>query len=218
MFQAHLDSALTEMGITKNEFSELMIRLMDYGVITRNESQIEGMLYDRFLRCQSLVEHYLTVIKVRLLHDSQFCYVRLFPPGASVPGMVDDEHCNTTMGFRTRPTQLEVAVMLVLRVEYEKALREGLIDDQGQVLISLESLSLAMNNLLKRPLPDNHHERKQLLKRLKHLRLVQFNTDLEQPSDEFWLTIQPSVTSFVNDDVLADLLEQFNSSNQEEPA
>lgn len=208
MFQVELDSALAEKGISTDEFSELMIRLMDYGVITRGESQVETLLYDRFLRCQALVESYLNIIKVRLLHDSQFCFVRLFPPGASVPGMVDDEHVKNTTGFRLRPSQIEIAVMLVLRVEYEKALREGLIDDQGQVLVSLESLSLAMKNLLKRPLSDNHQERRQLFKRLRHLRLIHYNADLEQPAEEVWFSIQPSITSFVNDDVLADLLSQ----------
>ena len=59
-----------------------------------------------------------------------------------------------------------------------------------------------MKNLLKRSLPDNQTERKNLFKRLRQLRLVHFNSDMDLDSAESWLRIQPAITSFVNDDVL----------------
>ncbi len=208
MFNTAIQEALNTSHITQNEFSELIIRLLDYGVITREESQIENILYDRYLQCADLVEDYLSVIKVRIQHDRKFCFVRIFPPGATVPGMPDEEHSAFNGGFRARPTQQEVAVILALRVEYEKALREGMVDDKGCVMLPMESLAIALKNLLKRSLPEAAGDRKSIFKRLRQLRLIHFNSETELDSAESWLSIQPSITSFVSDEVLEQLYPQ----------
>jgi len=179
---------------------------LDYGVISRDESQIEAGLYDRYLLCQEAIESYLSVIGVRIQHDRQFAFVRIYPPGATVPGLIDEQHSPFNSGFRARPSQQEVAVILVLRAEYEKALREGQVDDKGRVMLSLEALAIAMNHLLKRSLPEGQIERKNLFRRLRQLRLIQLNIDDDFDSQESWISIQPAITSFVSDDVLNALL------------
>ena len=212
---AHLHAALKDVSVELDDFSELLIRLLDYGVISRDESQIEGLLYDRFLQCEELVEDYLSVLMLRLQHDRRFCFVRVFPPGAEIPGIVTDEHVPFNNGFRVKPSQQDVAVILTLRVEYEKALREGQVDDKGCVLLSLEGLIIALQNLLKRTLPELLGERKALFKRLKQLRLIQFHADVDIDSADMWMTIHPSITSFVNADVLEQLYPmQEHASNE----
>ena len=205
MFAEKIEEELRELGINADEFSELLIRLLDYGVLCRDESQIEGLLYDRYLQCSDLIEDYLSVIKIRIQHDSRFSFVRIFPPGAAVPGMADDDHSAFNSGFRQRPSQQEVALILVLRVEYEKALRDGQVDDKGCVMLALEGLAIAYKNLLKRPLPDTASERKSLFKRLRQLRLIRYDTEHELDFGEGWISIHPSITRFVNDEVLASL-------------
>ena len=205
MFAEKIEEELRELGINADEFSELLIRLLDYGVLCRDESQIEGLLYDRYLQCSDLIEDYLSVIKIRIQHDSRFSFVRIFPPGAAVPGMADDDHSAFNSGFRQRPSQQEVALILVLRVEYEKALRDGQVDDKGCVMLALEGLAIAYKNLLKRPLPDTASERKSLFKRLRQLRLIRYDTEHELDFGEGWISIHPSITRFVNDEVLVSL-------------
>ena len=205
MFAEEIAEGLSEQGISAEEFSELLIRLLDYGVLCRDESQIESQLYDRYLQCSELVEDYLSVIKMRIQHDSRFCFVRIFPPGAVVPGLADDDHSAFNSGFRQRPSQQEVALILVLRVEYEKALRDGQVDDKGCVMLALEGLAIAYKNLLKRPLPDTAVERKNIFKRLRQLRLIRYNTEQELDFAEGWISIHPSITRFVNDEVLVNL-------------
>ena len=73
-----LETALIHEGITLTEFSELTLRLVDYSVICRDESQIEQNLYDRFLRIEPLIRDYLSVLHIRLLHEVQFQYVRAY--------------------------------------------------------------------------------------------------------------------------------------------
>ncbi|GAA6151256.1 DUF4194 domain-containing protein [Pseudoteredinibacter isoporae] len=214
MFNQMLQQALKEQAIRPEDFSELMIRLLDYGIINRDESQVEASLYDRYLQCQDLVDDYLSVIGVRIEHDEQFCSVRLYPPGASAPNLQDEEHSPFNQGFRHRPNQMEMALILVLRVEYEKSLREGLVDDKGCVLISMEEIAISLNNLLKRKLPDGLQERKQLFRNLRQLRIIRFNTDSSTEEAENWISIQPGISSLVNHEVLAQLDPELATDNQ----
>lgn len=217
MINALLNDALEKLNVSPDAFSELLIRLLDYGVICRDESLIEEQLYDRYLQCQSLIEDYLLPLKVRIQHDKKFAFVRVYPPGSVVPGLADQEDQPFSQGFRTRPNQQEIAVILVLRAEYDKALRDGQIDENGCVLISLEALSIALNNLLKRQLPDNSVDRKQLFRRLRQLRLINFNNDEFGEGDESWLRIRPGITSFVSEAVLSALKATTLTDSDENP-
>src|SRR5699024_8142794 len=73
-----LTTALDERGVSSDDFSELMIRLLDHGVLCRDESKREAELYDRYLQVQELVESYLSVLRIRLLHEPRFNALRLF--------------------------------------------------------------------------------------------------------------------------------------------
>ncbi|MEJ6654909.1 MAG: DUF4194 domain-containing protein [Pseudomonas sp.] len=198
-----LEDQLQQRGISAEDFSELMIRLLDRGVLCRDESKKEAQLYDHFLQIRDLVEDYLSVLRIRLLHEPRFELVRIFPPGAEVPGLADSEDSIST-GLRDRLHQHEVALILVLRAEYDKSLREGLIDEQGQVMLSLETLSLSHRNLLGRPLPEHAGERQALLRRMRQLRLIRSSSDAGT-DDESWVTIRPGILSLVTDTALSQL-------------
>ncbi|HEX4940637.1 MAG TPA: DUF4194 domain-containing protein [Candidatus Kapabacteria bacterium] len=200
-----LQQKLSAKQFSTDEFSELLIRLLDYGVICRDESQIEEQLYDRYLQLHDLVEDYLSPLRVRIQHDRRFCFVRIFPPGAQVPGLPDDDAQPFSGGLRAQLSQQEVATVLVLRAEYDKALREGQIDEQGSVMLSLEALGIALKNLLNRTLPEKKTERAQLFRRLRQLRLIQFSQGSDLMQQDAWLKIRPSITSFVNETILQNL-------------
>ena len=202
-----LEKLLEKDGVQLKEFSELVIRLMDYGVICRDESQVEQILYDRYQRIEGLVQDYVSLMGIRIQHDKRFQFVRCYPPGAQVPGMEDDDQ-PFNGGLRVRLSQNEVALVLVLRSQYDKALREGQVDEQGCVLVSLESLSIALKNLLNRNLPENLTERKNLFRRLRQLRLIQLANEDALGAAEFWFKIRPMIMSYVSDDVLSTLLAE----------
>lgn len=206
MISTIFEEELIKHEVTLPEFSELLIRLLDYGVIMRGESQIETMLYDRFLQCTEVVVEYLNLIKITILHDKQFCFVRAFPPGSIVPGLQsNDGDTAFNSGMRIKPSQQDIAVILVLRVEYEKSLREGSIDEKGCVLLSMEAISIALKNLLKRSLPENQGERKAIFRHLRQLRLIKFSNETDLDSEDSWISIQPSISSFVSSEVLSAL-------------
>ena len=216
-----LAERLNSLQISADDFSEIIIRLLDYGVICRDESQIEQKLYDRFVQCEALAEDYLSVLAIRLQHDRRFAFVRAYPPGASVPDMQDDEHTPFNGGLRARLNQMEVALILVARIEYAKQLREAKVDENGCVLVSMEALSIAFTNLLKRSLPENITERRALFRRLRQLRLLSYQQEDDLENPESFLRIRPAITSMVSDDALAalaneDELAQFDAAAPED--
>ena len=206
MIEQALEEALLQCRVTRAEFSELLVRLLDYGVICRDESQVEALLYDRYQRCEQLLREWLAPLGLRLQHDARFQFIRVYPPGAEVPGMADQEEPHHG-GFRARLSQQEVAAILVLRIEYDKALREGQVDDSGCVALSLEALELGLRNVLKMSLPERLAERKLLLKKLRQLRLVQFAGDDTEAAAEILLRVRPTIAQFVTEETLQQLLD-----------
>ncbi|MCW8902614.1 DUF4194 domain-containing protein [Sedimenticola sp.] len=209
MLSEALSEVLETAGVTLQEFRELALRLLNYGVLCRAESQTEQQLYDRYLRIESLMEEYLDLIGISLFHDRRFAYLRLYPPGARVPGMEDAPEGAFGGGLRARLRQDEVALLLVLRLQYDKALREGQLDEQGYVLESVESLAIAMRNLLGRSLPDKIVERKRVFNRLRQLRLIEYRQDEEMESGEGWMRIHPMIVTFVTNEALAALEDEL---------
>ena len=193
-----LVSQLEKLDIGVNEFQELVIRLLNYSVVVRDESQTEQLMYDRLIRCQQLVEDYLAIMGIQLYLDNRFEYARVFPPSSEIPGIKEATEQAWSGSLRQRLSQYETALVLVIRAQYEKALREGKIDEKGFALESIESLIIASKNLLGRSLPEKLTERKRLFLKLRQLRLIDYRVDEAFESEEGWIKIHPMIISFVN--------------------
>ena len=222
MLSDYLAERLEKSGVHLDEFRELLVRLLNYSVLCRNESQIEQQLYDRYQRIPLLVQDYLDLIGIRLHHDERFEYLRLYPPGSRVPGMedaMDDAASQAWSGsLRRRLSQAEVALLLVLRLQYDKALREGQVDENGYVSESLESLAIALKNHLGRGLPEKITERRRLFQKLRQLRLIEYRQDEDIDSSEAWLRIHPMIVEFVNDEAIEALKQGEEISEESELA
>ncbi|MDX1343907.1 MAG: hypothetical protein R3227_16175, partial [Reinekea sp.] len=71
---------------------------------------------------------------------------------------------------------------------------------------SIENITISLRNLLKRTLPEKLTERRQLFGRLRQLRLIQLNQEINEDSADLWIRIRPMIISYVSDDVLSALL------------
>jgi hypothetical protein len=204
---AWLDMAVAEKELQRSDFQGLIQRLLDYGIICRDESQIEAEFYDLFVRLESIVDDYLLMSGIRFYHDRRFEYVRLVPPGARVPGVEDEsEDGPSGGGLRANLSPMAVALTLVLAVEYEKTLKEARVDEKGCASLSLEALNLSMKNLLGRSLPEQQLERRALFRQLRQLRLIRMATDADLQQGDSWLLIRPMILTLVNEHSLAPLL------------
>ncbi|MEX0584199.1 MAG: DUF4194 domain-containing protein [Natronospirillum sp.] len=210
MLQA-LEQQLAAQELALPEFTELCLRLLDYSVLSRDESQIEQQLYDRFVRCESAVADYLSVLHIGLLHDHQFQFVRVYPPGADVPGQANEGETATGASLRQRFSQQEVAVILVLRTLYDQGVREARVDEQGAVSTTVEDIAIALRNLMGRNLPENLTERRALWRRLRQWRLIRLGEDKESAAGvdesrvDHIIQVRPTIVSLVSDHVLQQL-------------
>jgi hypothetical protein len=218
MMTEYLTERLEKAGLTLGEYQELCLRLLNYGVLCRDESNIEQQLYDRYVRIPELVDDYLRIVGIQVFHDRRFAYVRLYPPGTQVPGMDDAEENSFASGLRARLRQDEVALLLVLRQLYDKALREGQLDDGGFVTESIESIGIAIRNQLRRSLPEKSTERKRVFERLRKLRLIQYRQEQDLDTGEAGLKIHPMIVAFVTEDALVALNDALPGDQEGEEA
>lgn len=218
-----LEQSLEALGLQRTEFSELCVRLLDHGVLSRDENRVERQLYDRFVRCEELIRDYFSVLAIRLWHDTDFRYVRLYPPGAQVPGeeTVALPDSVSAQALRRRLTQQDVAVVLVLRHLYDEGVRAARVDAEGSVQSSLAEISVALQTLLARNLPEHRTERRALWRRLRQWRLVRW-PEGEDPAamdegdaTDLAVLIRPTLVSLVSDDALAQLVDTPVSSGSD---
>jgi len=214
----YMEDRLESANVSLDEFRELAIRLLNYGVLVRDESQTERELYDRFVRIEELMAEALDIYGLGLHHDRRFEYVRVYPPGSSMPGMDKAEEHAFGGSLRARPTQAEVALMLVLRAQYDKAVREGKLDERGFATEPLEAISLAMKNWLNRSLPEKLLERRRVFQRLKQLRLIDYRSEEDLDHSEAWLRIHPMIVEFVGQGAIDAINGSMDAASTNESA
>jgi hypothetical protein len=206
----YLENRLESAGVALEDFRSLLIRLVNYGVLERAQSQTEREVYDRFVRIEELTAEVLALYGIVLHHDRRFEYVRLYPPGSRTPGMDQAEEQAFNGSLRARLSQNEVALILVLRAQYDKAVREAKIDENGFATEPMEAISLAMKNWLNRSLPEKSTERRRVFQRLRQLRLIDYRSDEDLEQSEAWLRIHPMIVDFVS----VDAVEAARSAGQ----
>lgn len=203
----YLEGRLESAAVTYEQLQELLIRLLNYGVLVRDESQTARELYDRFRRIEPVVIEVLDLHGIELHHERKFEYVRLYPPGSRRPGMDHAEEQAFGGSLRARLSQHEVALILVLRAQYDKAIREGKLDDRGFATEPLEAIGLAMKNWLGRSLPEKATERRGVFKRLRQLKLIEYREDEDLEQAEAWIRVHPMIVDFVSNEAIDALNE-----------
>lgn len=205
-----LSAWVETLPIARHQFTQVLQRLLNNGVLWRNESAVEAEVYDWFVRGEEALQAYLELMEISVVHDRHAQFVRVLPPGGSAAGVEVKESANTT-ALREQLSHEDIESLLVLRVLYEQGLRGGEVTEDGSVRQSVESFALALNNMLSRKLGATLAERKQLFRRLRRLRVVAVNLDdLDQGS--CWFAIRPTITSFVTDEVLESLFADLDTS------
>lgn len=198
----YLEDRLESAAVTYEQMQELLIRLLNYGVLVRDESQTARELYDRFRRIEPVVIEVLDLHGIELHHERKFEYVRLYPPGSRRPGMDHAEEQAFGGSLRARLSQHEVALILVLRAQYDKAIREGKLDDRGFATEPLEAIGLAMKNWLGRSLPEKATERRSAFRRLRQLKLIDYREEDDLEQAEAWIRVHPMIVDFVSNEAI----------------
>ena len=168
----------------------------------RNEDRTEQLLYDDARRLESLLAEYFEVIGLRLHHEVNTQFFRLYAPGAVVDGLTEDS-LSPVPSLKARVSSDFVAAALALRFIYQTKLDQGLIDDQGETFISFEELSVTLLSQLKRSLPENNTERLALLAELRRHRLLRYSSNFSVADEDAYLAIRPTILGIVTNESLA---------------
>ena len=108
----------------------------------------------------------------------------------------------------------ETLLLLVLRQRYDHAMRQGQIEEQGEVMVELPDLQEAYPALCARPMPDTGNLRMlaKMLRRWGVCRLVESEGDDPQP---FHLRVRPAIVEIVGEQWLQ-RLDQHNRDEQDD--
>lgn len=208
---SQFDDWVSDFPVAEAQFKQVLQRLLNYGVVYRDESIVEAEIYDVFVRCEEQVIEYLSLLDVNVVHDRSTRFVRLLPPGGKAPGVeVIGEGQRSTL--KDSLSNDEVSALLVLRLQYETGLRAGDVNERGDVTQTLEGFSLALRSALDITLPSGVAERKNLFRRLRRMRVISVNLD-ELDSMNCWFVIRPTITAFVTDAVLREIMGETESDD-----
>ncbi|HEU0276533.1 MAG TPA: DUF4194 domain-containing protein [Rhodanobacteraceae bacterium] len=173
------------------DFERAAYRLVTEQVLyasDRNARSAYHLIEDHF-------DDYLTALEplgIRLERNAHYRYVVALPThGEGAPVTLD-----------------ETLLLLVLRQRYDEAMRQGQIEDQGEVVVELPDLQEAYPALAGRAMPDVGTLRTltRALKRWGVCRLVDTDGDDPQP---FHLRVRPAIVEIVGEQWLQ-RLDQHN--------
>ncbi|MEJ2566806.1 MAG: DUF4194 domain-containing protein [Gammaproteobacteria bacterium] len=204
------EEALQQAHINGEGFREALHRLLEYGAVVAGDTQPERRIYDTVTRGFSLFDNYLQQMGCRLYHDRQLEYLRLYPPGARIPGVEDDGL--PAEGLRERLNQTEAATLMVLRFLYDQKLGEGQVDDDQEAAVQLDELTSLMSTALEQVLPTNLSERRQILRRLQRLKAIRVDPDADLQSPENWLFIRPMILTLVSPEWIEAVNQRIEST------
>jgi len=191
----YLTVQLQHSDTTMDEFQNLLHRLLERQVITRHNNARESEFYDLYVRNEHLVQEYLSILGFSLVRNEVHDYIIIFPPGARIPGVREDELNHTA--FIKRLKSNEKILLLTLRSIYEEKLREGNADEKGFVHSSMEIIQTRFFDISEKHIPASSTEKKEMFLTLKKLRLIQYES-LEHEND--YVAINHSICHFVLDD------------------
>ena len=183
--------ALAERDLSVGEFKQVVLRLLDKQVIYRRESMIESELYDLYVRMEAIVNEYLGIIGIRVVHHGDLNYIIAYPPGSSIPGVYTEEGCEQALQRRIHIE--EAGLLITFRLLYEEKIREGEIDEHGAAYVSLETVFTRYHSIMKREMPSAESERRSLFYTLRRLRIITYN-DLATPDQ--WIGIREVILHF----------------------
>lgn len=207
---AAFNDLMKETSVTNERFREITGRLFASGVIFRDENPFEERLYDDARRIIPLLDEYFALSGFRLFHEADSTFIRLYPPGAWVPGQGEADVDGEKL-LRTRLSADFVATALMLRFLYQQGLAEGRIEPGEEVHVRMEDLALAMTAHLGRVLPEGKTDRGNLFKELKRQRILRFNEETDFNNGDGFIAIRRPILSLVGEEALRAALDVAES-------
>lgn len=200
-------------GVELREFGDLVIALMDRGVICREDSAAEKELYDRYIRCKSMVHDYVDILGIGVLHNEDFRSVRFYAPDANHPGGIPPEEPSNQMRLSVNADLS--AALIVCFLLHKQHTGEGHQQEDYSVIVNRDEFYTAHATLLSYDPKPHKTARDEVIRALGRLKAVTYHTDFFD-NDEYPIVIRPLIYDIVLEEAVEAALERLNET-QERP-
>ncbi|MBD9437323.1 DUF4194 domain-containing protein [Pseudoxanthomonas sp. PXM03] len=195
-------------------FQPVVWRLLATGVIARGASGSETELYDRSVDMERVLSELFEVLGFPFHHDPTAQTVRLYAPGASIPG-VPTHDCPTYPRLTTNVSADLAAGLIALWLLYREAIERNLLNDRGERVVELADLDNCMVSQLQNLSLQRQTDRRAMLTSFRQLRVVRLpDSGVDMEAGEA-LAIQRGILSLIFDTAAEAALEQRGDKERE---
>jgi hypothetical protein len=182
----------------QSRFQAVVWRLLATGVIARHASQKEADLYDRGVDMAEVLVDLFAALGLPFHHDATAQTLRLFAPGATIPGVPVDQP--ETYGRITLPVSADLAAGLIaLWLLYREGVERNLLNQRGERVILLEDLDACMVSQLRNTAMQRLTDRRELLTEFRQLRVARLPDNGANMEVGDALAIQRGILSLIFD-------------------
>jgi len=193
-------------------FADVTNYLLERGVIVRGDTELETKLYDYYATFNQHIESFFAIMRVQVYHNEEQQSIRIFAPASKTPYEVDGRE--VTNNFTYKLSSEESAYLLSLAIIYDQKLRSGTVMDDYSVEVEQEEFNTSLASNLGYVPTDNKTERKEALKTLKKLKVVDFSDNVFEDIDKV-LIIRKHIKDLVRDSMISPYTKDENNENQE---
>ncbi len=190
------------------QFGTVVARLADDGVIVSGDSHLETELYEAAAELEEEIRDFFGVLGCTLYHNRKLAYIRLFPPAAKSPCVVQvegakEDEGQPLAGMRRKGNPNVAAALLALRAIYQQKIAMGdLSSGNGEVTTSIEDVYVTMRIRLKREECSNAQDRRAVLRELEIFwRVIRIPVEANTEERDTRITIRPLIADLISDSV-----------------
>lgn len=209
-----INEELKELGIGEEEFRDLIVFLMDRGIIVRGDSENERDAYDLFVKAKNAVMEHFHWSRLGIYHNENSHTIRLFAPDADFPSnhlIVDDEYKNSQM--RMSIGNDLSAALIVCYLLHRQMLAEGKVLENYSVPVSKEEFYTAHATKLSFTPSKSKAVQQDVMKSLQRLKVVAYNKDFfDNPSAK--LEIRPYIFDVVLNETIESTLASLKDPHE----
>lgn len=199
-------------GLDISDFQAVVSYLLEYGIICREDNKKEEQHYDYFVRLEDVVQDYLNLIGIQVVHDEDLFSIRLYAPSSDTPESFEEEDIKTNMSMAF--TSEESAYLIALAIVYDQKLIEGDVTDEVNAEIDLEEFNTALATHIGFTPSEKQSVREEALKTLKRLRVVTFAKGVFVEEDRP-LIIRPHIKQIILPSMIRPYIEEQGSSHED---
>lgn len=215
--RTHIESKIEDSHVSINEFGDIIIYLMNHGVICRTEKGThsehdpskETELYDKLVRVKEEVADYLSIIGMALYHNEEFQSVRIYAPDAEYPHDNEIKEEGSSLMRFSIGKDLSAA-LIICYILYEEKRNEGSLEDNFTSVISQLEFMSAFSTILGMDYDASRTkgQKDEMYKSLKKLRAINYHSDF-LGSVEYPLIIRPLIYDIILEDTVKNTIDNI---------